>query len=140
GAVFTSAAAARPGGPRPARMTAPRDDQGGAGGEIGWDDRTGKYVLPPLPYPYDALDPHIDEQTMRFHHDRHHQAYVDGLNKAVENLKQAQQGGDPSRIEQYVHDLSFNGGGHINHTLFWNFMTPEGGGEPEGELARQIDQ
>jgi superoxide dismutase, Fe-Mn family len=102
------------------------------------------YELPPLPYAYDALDPTIDEQTMRIHHDKHHQAYVDNVNKALEGTEW-----DGRPIEQVLANLSSlpedkqaavrnNGGGHANHTLFWEIMKPGGGGDPSGALAQAI--
>jgi Fe-Mn family superoxide dismutase len=104
------------------------------------------YELPPLPYAYDALEPTIDEQTMRIHHDKHHQAYVDNLNKAVEGTDV-----DGSPIEELIQSLTRvpedrrtaarnNGGGHANHSLFWEIMKPGGGGEPAGALADAISQ
>lgn len=103
------------------------------------------FSLPPLPYDYDALEPYIDAQTMQLHHDKHHQAYVDKLNAAVEGTEWA----DKS-IEDIVKDLASvpeairgavrnNGGGHYNHSLFWEWMSGDGGGAPEGELAAAID-
>jgi Fe-Mn family superoxide dismutase len=99
------------------------------------------YEVPPLPYPYDALEPHIDEQTMRIHHDKHHQAYVDNANKALEGTQWADasveeilRGIDPDKDTA----LRNNAGGHANHSLFWEIMSPDGGGEPEGELADAI--
>ncbi len=104
------------------------------------------YTLPPLPYPYDALEPYIDAATMEFHHDRHHQAYVNNLNKAltpypelhskclgelIQNLDQL-----PPTIRTSVRN---NGGGHLNHTLFWEIMDPNGGGEPTGPIAQAIN-
>jgi Fe-Mn family superoxide dismutase len=102
------------------------------------------YELPELPYAYDALEPTIDEQTMRIHHGKHHQAYVDNLNKAVEGTEWE---GRP--IEQVLGNLSSlpddkqtavrnNGGGHANHSLFWQIMKPGGGGDPSGALAQAI--
>ena len=103
------------------------------------------YELPPLPYDYNALEPTIDEQTMRIHHDKHHQAYVDNVNKALEGTEWADR-----PIEQVLGDaldlipedkraaVRNNGGGHANHTLFWSIMKPGGGGEPSGELAAAI--
>ncbi|MDQ3895504.1 MAG: superoxide dismutase, partial [Actinomycetota bacterium] len=102
------------------------------------------YELPPLPYPYDALEPHIDEATMRLHHDKHHQTYVDNLNTALEGSEW-----DGRPLEQVLDNLDLiaddrraavrnNGGGHANHALFWEIMSPDGGGEPEGELAAAI--
>jgi Fe-Mn family superoxide dismutase len=104
------------------------------------------YELPPLPYDYNALEPTIDEQTMRIHHGKHHQAYVDNLNKAVEGTEF-----DSRPIEQLLGALlditpdekqtavRNNGGGHANHTLFWESMKPGGGGEPTGDLAAAIN-
>ncbi len=102
------------------------------------------YSVPPLPYDYDALEPHIDEQTMRLHHDKHHQAYVDKANDALQGTEL-----DGNPVEDVLANLSSlpadkqtvvrnNGGGHANHTLFWESMTPDGGGEPTGELADAI--
>ncbi len=104
------------------------------------------YELPPLPYDYAALEPHIDEATMRFHHDKHHQAYVTNLNAAIE--KHPEMGGKSP--EDLLKDLASvpddiraavrnNGGGHVNHTMFWQIMTPGGGGAPTGALAQAID-
>jgi len=103
------------------------------------------YSVPPLPYAYDALEPHIDRGTMEFHHDKHHQAYVDKVNAALEGTPLAD-----APIEDLLRDLSQvpedkrgavknNGGGHYNHSLFWESMSPDGGGEPGGELAAAID-
>jgi superoxide dismutase, Fe-Mn family len=103
------------------------------------------YSVPPLPYPYDALEPHIDRATMEFHHDKHHQAYVDKANAALEGTALAD-----ASIEDVLGDLSQvpedkrgavrnNGGGHYNHSLFWESMSPTGGGAPGGELAGAID-
>ncbi len=102
------------------------------------------YSVPPLPYAYDALEPHIDKATMEFHHDKHHQAYVDKVNGALEGTEWAEQ-----PIEEVLKSLDSlgdkkgpvknNGGGHYNHTMFWENMAPDGGGEPSGELASAID-
>jgi Fe-Mn family superoxide dismutase len=102
------------------------------------------YEVPPLPYPYDALEPHVDEQTMRIHHDKHHQAYVDNANKALEGTEWADRPVDqvlanlPLIPEDKRTAVQNNAGGHANHSLFWEIMGPEGGGEPEGELASAI--
>jgi Fe-Mn family superoxide dismutase len=104
------------------------------------------YEVPPLPYDYAALEPHIDEQTMRLHHDKHHQAYVDKVNDALEGTEHA---GKP--IEEIIANLDAipedkrgvvrnNGGGHLNHSLFWESMSPSGGGAPDGDLAGAIDE
>jgi superoxide dismutase, Fe-Mn family len=103
------------------------------------------YEVPPLPYDYAALEPHIDEQTMRLHHDKHHQAYVDKANGALDGTEHE---GKP--IEEVIANLDAlpddirgvvrnNGGGHLNHSLFWESMSPDGGGEPSGDLASAID-
>jgi superoxide dismutase, Fe-Mn family len=103
------------------------------------------YEVPPLPYDYAALEPHIDEQTMRLHHDKHHQAYVDKANGALDGTEHE---GKP--IEEVVANLDAlpddirgvvrnNGGGHLNHSLFWESMSPDGGGAPSGDLAGAID-
>ena len=103
------------------------------------------YTVPPLTYDYAALEPHIDEQTMRIHHDKHHQAYVDRVNGALEGTQWAE-----TPIEDVIRDLQQipedkrgvvrnHGGGHLNHTLFWKFMSPQGGGSPSGDLAAAID-
>jgi len=102
------------------------------------------FELPPLPYDYDALEPHIDEATMRVHHDKHHQAYVDNANAALAGTELE---GRP--VEQVLADFDLlpedkqmavrnNAGGHANHTLFWEIMSPSGGGEPSGALADAI--
>jgi Fe-Mn family superoxide dismutase len=101
------------------------------------------YTLPPLPYDYNALEPYIDEQTMRIHHDKHHQAYVDGLNKAVDGLAKARETGDFAAVQQLSRLVAFHGGGHYNHSVFWNVMAPNGhggGGEPSGALRAQIEK
>jgi len=110
--------------------------------ELGFDAEKGEYVLPALPYAADALEPHIDAQTMTIHHGRHHAAYVNGLNNAVRKLAEIRDGvGDARLISFWQRQLSFHGGGHVNHTLFWKTMAPAdrgGGGEPGGELGRVI--
>jgi Fe-Mn family superoxide dismutase len=104
------------------------------------------FSVPDLPYAYDALEPHIDEATMRVHHDKHHQAYVDKANGALEGTEWADRD-----VEAVLKNLSSlpadkqgpvrnNAGGHYNHSLFWQMMSPDGGGEPQGELASAIDQ
>jgi len=112
--------------------------------DLGWNDATLEYELPPLPYEYDALEPHIDAQTMTIHHDKHHAGYVRGLNKALQNLRDIRNGtGDAAMISHWTKQVSFHGSGHINHTLFWLGLAPAnngGGGMPEGKLGRQIDR
>jgi Fe-Mn family superoxide dismutase len=99
-------------------------------------------VLPPLPYKYDALEPHIDKQTMELHHDKHHKAYVDGLNKALAGM--AETGAGKGDIKALSRDLAFNGSGHMLHVLFWNVMgpPPNAGGQPSGTggLADRINK
>jgi superoxide dismutase, Fe-Mn family len=105
------------------------------------------YSLPQLPYPYDGLEPYIDKMTMEIHHTKHHQAYINNLNSALEkypefhnleleeilkNLNQL-----PEEIRTAVRN---NGGGHYNHTLFWEIMKPNGGGEPKGKLKEEIER
>src|SRR6478672_6035615 len=103
------------------------------------------FEVPPLPYDYNALEPHIDEQTMRIHHDKHHQAYVDNANKALEGTEWADR-----PVDSILADLEIipedkraavrnNVGGHANHSLFWENMGPNGGGDPSGALAEAIN-
>ena len=103
------------------------------------------FEVPPLPYDYAALEPHIDEQTMRVHHDKHHQAYVDNANKALEGTEW-----DDRPVEEVLQSLDSlpeeiraavrnNAGGHANHSLFWEIMSPNGGGQPQGALAEAIN-
>ncbi|MBN1680386.1 MAG: superoxide dismutase [Anaerolineae bacterium] len=102
-----------------------------------------KYELPPLPYAYDALEPYIDEQTMRLHHDKHHLGYVNGLNSALEKLEAARESGDFALVKHLSREAAFHGSGHLLHSVFWPNMAPEGnggGGEPTGELAEQINK
>ena len=107
---------------------------------------SGPFTLPPLPYAYDALEPHIDARTMEIHHDKHHAAYVANLNKAVADYPDLGQkpaadllkdlNAIPEKIRTAVRN---NGGGHFNHSLFWEMMKPAGGGEPAGDLAKAIE-
>ncbi|HKF14047.1 MAG TPA: superoxide dismutase [Gaiellaceae bacterium] len=103
------------------------------------------FEVPPLPYEYAALEPHIDEQTMRVHHDKHHQAYVDNANKALEGTEW-----DDRPVEEVLQSLDSlpdeirtavrnNAGGHANHSFFWEIMSPNGGGQPQGSLADAIN-
>jgi superoxide dismutase, Fe-Mn family len=103
------------------------------------------HELPPLPYDYAALEPHIDEATMKLHHDKHHQAYVTNLNGAIDKHPDL----GKKSAEELLKDLNAvpedvrtvvrnNGGGHVNHTMFWQIMKPKGGGEPTGNIAQQI--
>ena len=103
------------------------------------------YTVPDLPYPYEALEPHIDAQTMQIHHDKHHQAYVDKVNAALAGTEW-----EDKPIEEVLKSLDSlpadkqkavrnNGGGHYNHSLFWEWLSPNGGGEPDGALAEAIN-
>ncbi|PSP65597.1 superoxide dismutase [Halobacteriales archaeon QH_8_64_26] len=96
--------------------------------------------LPPLPYDYDALEPHISEQVLEWHHDTHHQGYVDGLNAAEETLAEGRSSGEYSSTGGALSDVTHNGCGHYLHTMFWENMSPDGGGEPSGELADRIEE
>jgi Fe-Mn family superoxide dismutase len=98
----------------------------------------GGHMLPSLSYPYHALEPFIDETTMRIHHNIHHKAYVDGLNKAELQLQSARETGKFDLIKHWERELAFNGAGHYLHTLFWSVMSPYGGGEATGTLSNQI--
>ena len=100
----------------------------------------GKHELPELPYDYDALEPHISEQVVRWHHDTHHQGYVNGLNSAEETLADNRESGDFGGSAAAMRSVSHNGCGHYLHTLFWENMHPDGGGEPEGALADRIEE
>ena len=99
------------------------------------------FTLPPLPYDYNALEPNIDEQTMHIHHDKHHQGYVDNLNKAVAGTDN-----ENKTLDELVKNagslstaIRNNGGGHWNHSFFWEILSPDGGGQPEGKLADAIN-
>lgn len=105
------------------------------------------HTLPQLPYAYDALEPHIDAKTMEIHHSKHHQAYIDKLNAALEKHPELAE----KSAEELIADLDMvpedirmavrnNGGGHVNHTFFWEIMSPSGGGEPKGKLKEAIDK
>lgn len=100
----------------------------------------GRHVLPPLPYEYDALEPYISERTMRLHHDVHHRAYVDGLNRAEEGLARARRNRDWTALNEWERRLAFHGSGHFLHNIFWTTMHPNGGGRPTDEgLMQQIE-
>lgn len=97
-----------------------------------------EYVLAPLPYDYNALEPVIDERTLRLHHDKHHASYVKGANTAMQKLAEARSQGDFEHVRALERDLAFNGSGVILHDLYWNSMRPAGGPAPQGELAEHI--
>lgn len=99
-----------------------------------------KYVLPELPYAYDALEPHISAEIMELHHSKHHQNYVNGANAALEKLEAARKDSSIAAVVTALSkDLAFNLGGHTNHSLFWENLGPNGGGKPTGALAAAID-
>ncbi|WP_077621681.1 superoxide dismutase [Sediminibacillus massiliensis] len=98
----------------------------------------GRHRLPDLPYPYDALEPYISSEIMRLHHDRHHKSYVDGLNKAEREIYSNPK--DDKLLKHWQREQAFNGSGHFLHTLFWENMTPDGGGKPKGELLNQLEK
>lgn len=110
--------------------------------QLGWNAANGEFVLPALPYAANALEPHIDAETMTIHHTKHHAAYVAGLNKALKALAQIRdQQAEPWQIKYWSRELAFHGAGHLNHTLFWTVMAPSGaggGGQPSGTLAAAI--
>ena len=96
--------------------------------------------LPPLPYDYDALEPHISEQVLEWHHDTHHQGYVNGLDSAEETLATNRETGDFGSSGAAMRNVTHNGCGHYLHTLFWENMSPDGGGEPSGALRDRIEE
>lgn len=104
------------------------------------------YTLPELPYAYDALEPHIDAKTMEIHHAKHHQTYINNINAGIEGTEWEDLSVEElvSKANQVPEDLKNNvinnGGGHANHSLFWTVMSPDGGGNPEGEIAQAIDK
>ncbi len=111
------------------------------------DTGSGPYKLPPLPYAYDALEPHIDVRTMQIHHDKHHAGYVKKLNAALADHAALAQKSPEELLrdlaavpEEIRKDVRNNGGGDYNHTLFWKMMKPKGGGEPTGKLAKALEQ
>jgi len=117
------------------------------GSALGQAAAAGPYVVPPLPYAFDALEPHIDARTMEIHHDKHHAAYVTNLNKAVAEFPEVAK----KPVEDLLKDLNAvpekirtavrnQGGGHYNHSLFWQMMKKGGGGEPKGDLAKAIEK
>lgn len=99
-----------------------------------------RYVLPDLPYDYGALEPHVSRRIMELHHDRHHRGYVDGANKAIEQLLEAREQQNFDNIAAIEKVLAFNISGHVLHSIFWQNMSPDGGGEPQGELADAIER
>ena len=99
-----------------------------------------EYTLPDLPYDYAALEPSISGRIMELHHDKHHQAYVNGANTALAQLAEARDAGNLANVNKLEKDLAFNLGGHINHSVFWTNMSPDGGDKPTGELGAAVDE
>ena len=97
------------------------------------------YTLPDLPYDYAALEPSISGRIMELHHSKHHQAYVTGANTALAQLAEARDSGNLANVNKLEKDLAFNLGGHVNHSIFWTNLSPDGGDKPTGELAAAID-
>jgi Fe-Mn family superoxide dismutase len=102
--------------------------------------KDGAYTLPPLPYAYDALEPSIDEATMKLHHDKHHLGYVNGLNATLKGLAEIREAKEPNAnlLTGLQESLTFNGSGHVLHSIFWGVMAPKAGGEPGGAIAKAI--
>jgi Fe-Mn family superoxide dismutase len=99
-----------------------------------------RYVLPDLAYDYSALEPHISARIMELHHDKHHKAYVDGANKTLEQLAEARQKGALDGAGVLERTLAFHISGHVMHSIFWQNLSPKGGGQPSGDLAKAIDK
>ncbi|MDZ7265133.1 MAG: superoxide dismutase [candidate division KSB1 bacterium] len=108
-------------------------------GKQGQPIEPGQHQLAPLPYDYNALEPVIDEQTLRLHHGKHHAGYVKGLNTAEIKLKEAREANDFALIKHWERELAFHGSGHVLHEMFWQNLSPKGGGKPDGKLAKAID-
>ena len=98
------------------------------------------YELPELPYDYSALEPHYSAEVLELHHDKHHKAYVDGANTTFEKLGEARDSGDFGTINQLEKNMAFHLSGHVLHSLLWTNLSPDGGGEPEGELAAAVKE
>jgi superoxide dismutase, Fe-Mn family len=98
------------------------------------------YELPELPYDYSALEPHYSAEVLELHHDKHHKAYVDGANATFDKLGQARDSGDFDTINQLEKNMAFHLSGHVLHSLLWMNMSPDGGGQPEGELAAAVKE
>ncbi len=98
------------------------------------------YSLPELPYDYAALEPHYSAEVLELHHDKHHKAYVDGANTALDKLDQARTSDDFGTINQLQKNLAFHLSGHVLHSMFWENLSPDGGGKPDGDLAAAIDE
>jgi len=96
--------------------------------------------LPPLPYPYDALEPYIDKETLILHHDKHHLGYVKGFYSALDKLENARASGDFELVKHWSREIAFHGSGHVLHTLYWDNMSPNGGGQPAGDLLAAMNK
>jgi Fe-Mn family superoxide dismutase len=103
------------------------------------DQSAGLHKLPDLPYPYNALEPIIDEPTLKLHHQKHHAGYVTGLNQAENMLADARGKGDYALIKHWEKEMAFHGSGHILHSIYWHNLSPQGGGQPKAEIASAID-
>jgi Fe-Mn family superoxide dismutase len=99
-----------------------------------------RYTLPDLSYEYSALEPHISAEIMQLHHDKHHRTYVDGANAAIDKLAETRKSGDLTHVAALERELAFNVSGHVLHSMFWQNLSPEGGGEPDGALSVAIRQ
>lgn len=126
-ALGATGAAAQQGQPAPAGALAQAAAQG-------------QYTLPPLPYAYDALEPTLSEQTLRLHHDTHHQGYVNGLNQSLQQLQEVRGSAEAATIRRLVQDAAFHGSGHVLHTVYWQSLKPNGGGRPSGTIAQMLDR
>jgi superoxide dismutase, Fe-Mn family len=104
------------------------------------EDFVTEYVLPELSYDYAALEPHISARIMELHHSKHHATYVAGANNALAQLAEAREKGDFANINRLSKDLAFHTGGHVNHSVFWNNLSPDGGDKPTGELAAALNE
>jgi Fe-Mn family superoxide dismutase len=104
------------------------------------ESQVSEYTLPDLPYDYAALEPHISGRIMQLHHDKHHATYVSGANTALEKMAAARASGDLGTVNQLEKNLAFNLGGHVNHSIFWANLSPDGGDKPDGELAAAVDE
>lgn len=113
----------------------------GAGSRaIAHDPVPTRYQLPALPYPTNALDGFLSAEILEIHHDKHHAGYVDGLNRALDDMKQARQSGDYTAIKSLSRALAFHGSGHVLHSIYWHSMSPHGGGEPVGNVKRILEE
>jgi Fe-Mn family superoxide dismutase len=115
------------------------EQRGAAGGAGAPGAKSKEYTLPPLPYAKDALDSFLSAEIVEIHHDKHHAAYVNGLNRALADLDAARQSGKFTAIKELERDLAYHGSGHALHSLYWESMSPSGGGVPKGPISKMID-